>query len=88
MCVFLYVVNPFVMTAWLGAIAYTFQIYFDFSGYNDMAIGLGLMFGFHFEENFNYPYLASSISDFWRRWHISLNIWFRIMCTYLWAATG
>ena len=75
--VFGYLVNPSVMTAWFGAAAYTFQIYFDFSGYSDMAIGLGLMFGFHFEENFNYPYLASSIGDFWRRWHISLSTWFR-----------
>lgn len=66
-----------VMTAWLGAIAYTLQIYFDFSGYSDMAIGLGLIFGFHFEENFNYPYAASSVTDFWRRWHISLSVWFR-----------
>ena len=75
--VFGYIVNPSVMMSWLGAIAYTFQIYFDFSGYSDMAIGLGLMFGFHFEENFRYPYLASSVSDFWRRWHISLSTWFR-----------
>ncbi len=65
------------MTAWIGAIAYTLQIYFDFSGYSDMAIGLGRMFGFHFNENFNYPYIASSITDFWRRWHISLSTWFR-----------
>lgn len=64
-------------TAWLGAIAYTLQIYFDFSGYSDMAIGLGRMFGFRFEENFNYPYIASSVTDFWRRWHISLSGWFR-----------
>ncbi len=63
--------------AWIGAIAYTMQIYFDFSGYSDMAIGLGKMFGFHFLENFNYPYMASSITDFWRRWHISLSSWFR-----------
>lgn len=63
--------------AWLGAIAYTFQIYFDFSGYSDMAIGLGRMFGFEFEENFNYPYIARSITDFWRRWHISLSKWFK-----------
>lgn len=63
--------------AWLGAVAYTLQIYFDFSGYSDMAIGLGRMFGFHFLENFNYPYLACSITDFWRRWHISLSSWFR-----------
>lgn len=65
------------MLAWLGCIAYTLQIYFDFSGYSDMAIGLGLMFGFEFDENFDYPYAASSITDFWRRWHISLTSWFR-----------
>ena len=64
-------------TAWLGAIAYTLQIYFDFSGYSDMAIGLGRMFGFHFAENFNYPYIARSATEFWRRWHISLGSWFR-----------
>lgn len=63
--------------AWLGAIAYTFQIYFDFSGYSDMAIGLGKIFGFHFAENFNYPYISGSITEFWRRWHISLGLWFR-----------
>jgi alginate O-acetyltransferase complex protein AlgI len=63
--------------AWLGLIAYTFQIYFDFSGYSDMAIGLGKMFGFNFLENFNYPYISKSITDFWRRWHISLSSWFR-----------
>lgn len=63
--------------AWIGAIAYALQIYFDFSGYSDMAIGLGRMFGFHFLENFNYPYLAVSIRDFWKRWHISLSTWFR-----------
>ena len=63
--------------AWLGAIAYTFQIFFDFSGYSDMAIGLGKMFGFHFLENFNYPYISRSITEFWRRWHISLGSWFR-----------
>lgn len=66
-----------VMTMWLGAIAYTLQIYFDFSGYSDMAIGLGRMFGFRFDENFNYPYVASNVTDFWRRWHISLSTWFR-----------
>lgn len=66
-----------VMTAWLGAIAFAFQIYFDFSGYSDMAIGLGQMFGFRFLENFNYPYEAKSITEFWRRWHISLSSWFR-----------
>ena len=65
------------LAAWLGAIAYTLQIYLDFSGYSDMAIGLGLIFGFKFEENFNYPYAARSITDFWRRWHISLSSWFR-----------
>lgn len=64
-------------TAWLGAIAYTLQIYFDFSGYSDMAIGLGLMFGFHFPENFNYPYISKSATEFWRRWHITLGSWFR-----------
>ncbi|HZK39607.1 MAG TPA: MBOAT family O-acyltransferase [Clostridia bacterium] len=63
--------------AWLGAFAYAFQIYFDFSGYSDMAIGLGRMFGFHYLENFNYPYISKSISEFWRRWHISLGTWFR-----------
>lgn len=63
--------------AWLGAISYTLQIYFDFSGYSDMAIGLGRMFGFKFDENFNYPYKATSITDFWHRWHISLSSWFR-----------
>ncbi|MDY4573600.1 MAG: MBOAT family protein [Intestinibacter sp.] len=66
-----------VCMAWLGAIAYTFQIFFDFSGYSDMAIGLGQMFGFKFLENFNYPYISKSISEFWRRWHISLGTWFR-----------
>ncbi len=63
--------------AWLGALAFTFQIYFDFSGYSDMAIGLGRMLGFDFVENFNYPYIARSITEFWRRWHISLSTWFR-----------
>jgi alginate O-acetyltransferase complex protein AlgI len=63
--------------AWFGAIAYTLQIYYDFSGYSDMAIGLGKMFGFEFLENFNYPYISKSISEFWRRWHISLGTWFR-----------
>ena len=62
---------------WLAAIAYTLQIYFDFSGYSDMAIGLGRMFGFHFLENFNYPYISLSVTEFWRRWHISLSTWFR-----------
>ena len=63
--------------AWLGSVAYTFQIYFDFSGYSDMAIGLGLIFGFKFLENFNYPYISRSITEFWRRWHISLSTWFK-----------
>jgi len=62
---------------WIGALCYTMQIYFDFSGYSDMAIGMGRMFGFHFTENFNYPYTADSVTDFWRRWHISLSSWFR-----------
>ena len=75
--VFGYIINPSVLMSWLGALSYTLQIYFDFSGYSDMAIGLGLMFGFHFSENFNYPYIASSVSEFWHRWHISLSTWFR-----------
>ena len=66
-----------VSAAWLGIIAYTFQIFFDFSGYSDMAIGLGKMFGFEFLENFKYPYISKSITEFWRRWHISLSTWFR-----------
>lgn len=63
--------------SWLGVLAYAFQIYFDFSGYSDMAIGLGLMFGFHFEENFRYPYISRTVAEFWQRWHISLSSWFR-----------
>ena len=63
--------------AWLGSIAYSLQLYFDFSGYSDMAIGLGLIFGFRFMENFNYPYISKSITEFWRRWHISLSTWFK-----------
>lgn len=66
-----------VLSAWIGALAYTLQIYFDFSGYSDMAIGLGRLFGFHFEENFDHPYISRSISEFWKRWHISLTNWFR-----------
>ena len=66
-----------VLAAWAGAVCYTLQIYFDFSGYSDMAIGLGKMFGFHFNENFDYPYASASVSEFWRRWHISLGTWFR-----------
>ena len=69
--------NTSVAAGWLGAIAFTFQIYFDFSGYSDMAIGLGQMLGFNFNENFNEPYKAKSVTDFWRRWHISLGSWFR-----------
>ena len=76
---------PTAVTAWLGAIAFTFQIYFDFSGYSDMAIGLGRIFGFRFPENFNYPYISSSITEFWRRWHISLGSWFR---DYLYIPLG
>lgn len=66
-----------VLTAWMGLASYTFQLYFDFSAYSDMAIGLGHMFGFRFLENFNYPYISKSITEFWRRWHISLSTWFR-----------
>ena len=66
-----------VVTAWIGCIAYTMQIYYDFSGYSDMAIGLGKMFGFEFMKNFDYPYISKSITEFWRRWHISLGSWFR-----------
>ncbi|MGC3966254.1 MAG: MBOAT family O-acyltransferase [Pirellulales bacterium] len=71
--------------AWLGAVCYTLQIYFDFAGYSDMAIGLGLLFGFRFEENFNYPYVSRSVTEFWRRWHISLSTWFR---DYLYIPLG
>ena len=74
-----------VLSGWLGAVAYTLQIFFDFSGYSDMAIGLGKMFGFHFLENFNYPYISTSITEFWRRWHISLGTWFR---DYLYIPLG
>lgn len=65
------------LTAWIGALSYTMQLYYDFSGYSDMAIGLGLIFGFTFMENFNYPYISKSITEFWRRWHISLSTWFK-----------
>ncbi|EGV42133.1 MBOAT family protein [Bizionia argentinensis JUB59] len=71
--------------AWLGIMAYSFQIYFDFSGYSDMAIGLGKMFGFNFPENFNYPYISKSMREFWRRWHITLSTWFR---DYLYISIG
>ncbi len=71
--------------AWVGAFAYAIQIYYDFSGYSDMAIGIGLMLGFRFAENFNYPYVANSVTDFWRRWHISLSTWFR---DYLYIPLG
>lgn len=73
------------VTAWGGAVAYSLQLYFDFSGYSDMAIGLGAMFGFHFLENFNYPYSSLSITEFWRRWHISLSTWFK---EYLYIPLG
>ncbi len=66
-----------VLSAWLGSVAYALQLYFDFSGYSDMAIGLGRMMGFHLKENFNYPYASASVTEFWRRWHISLGQWFR-----------
>ena len=69
--------EPSVAFTWVYAIAFTLNIYFDFSGYSDMAIGLGQIFGFHFPENFNYPYLSKSVTEFWRRWHISLGSWFR-----------
>ncbi len=71
--------------AWLGAVSYLFQIYFDFSGYSDMAIGLGSMFGFTFKENFNYPYISQSMQEFWRRWHISVSTWFK---EYLYIPLG
>jgi alginate O-acetyltransferase complex protein AlgI len=74
-----------VVVAWVGALAYTLQIYFDFAGYSLMAIGIGKMMGFEFPENFNYPYIATSITDFWRRWHMSLSSWFR---DYLYIPLG
>lgn len=74
-----------IYVAWLGAITYSLQLYFDFSGYSDMAIGLGRIFGFHFLENFNYPYISKSITEFWRRWHISLGTWFK---EYLYIPLG
>ena len=80
-----YLGHPTALSAWLGALAFTFQIYFDFAGYTDMAIGLGLMFGFLLPENFNQPYSARSASDFWRRWHMTLGRWFR---DYLYIPLG
>jgi alginate O-acetyltransferase complex protein AlgI len=77
--------NPSFVDAWIGCLAYSLQLFFDFAGYSAMAIGLGLMLGFHFPENFNRPYLASSIQDFWRRWHLSLSSWLR---DYLYIALG
>ncbi len=74
-----------VLDAWLGILAYTFQIYFDFSGYSDMAVGLGEIMGFHFPKNFDYPYMSKSISEFWRRWHITLGAWFR---SYIYIPLG
>lgn len=74
-----------IVSAWIGAIAYMLQIYYDFSGYSDMAIGLGKMYGFHFPENFVYPYGAASVKEFWRRWHISLSSWFK---EYLYIPLG
>lgn len=74
-----------ILSVWIGAIAYLIQLYFDFSGYSDMAIGLGHMFGFHFLENFQYPYISSSIKEFWKRWHISLSVWFK---EYLYIPLG
>lgn len=74
-----------VLTAWVGALAYALQLFYDFSGYSDMAIGLGAMFGFKFFENFNYPYISKSISEFWQRWHISLSSWFK---EYLYIPLG
>lgn len=74
-----------VLVAWAGALCYTLQIYYDFSGYSDIAIGLGRMFGFKFQENFNFPYISSSVKEFWRRWHISLSSWFR---DYLYIPLG
>ena len=77
--------NLSLLAAWIGIVAFTLQIYFDFSGYSDMAIGLGKMFGFDFLENFNYPYMSKSITEFWRRWHISLGSWFK---EYLYIPLG
>jgi alginate O-acetyltransferase complex protein AlgI len=84
----IFTIRPTLITpavAWLGVVCYTLDIYFDFSGYSDMAIGLGKMFGFTFPENFNYPYIATSITDFWHRWHMTLSSWFR---DYLYIPLG
>lgn len=81
----IYTEQPSTLTYWLGAIGFTLQIYFDFSAYSDMAIGLGRIFGFHFLENFNYPYISRNITEFWRRWHMSLGTWFR---DYLYIPLG
>ncbi|MFC1958704.1 MBOAT family O-acyltransferase, partial [Chloroflexota bacterium] len=78
-------VAPSVLLSWLGIIAFSFQIYFDFSGYSDMAIGLGRILGFRYQENFNFPYISKSITEFWRRWHMSLSQWFR---DYLYIPLG
>ncbi|MFC1948327.1 MBOAT family O-acyltransferase [Chloroflexota bacterium] len=77
--------DPSILLSWLGIIGFSFQIYFDFSGYSDMAIGLGRMLGFHYQENFNYPYISKNITEFWRRWHMSLSQWFR---DYLYIPLG
>ena len=77
-----------VLGGWLGLAAYGFQIYFDFSGYSDMAIGLGRIFGFRFNENFDHPYCADSVGTFWRRWHMSLTSWFRDYLYIPLGATG
>ncbi|MFC2038206.1 MBOAT family O-acyltransferase [Chloroflexota bacterium] len=77
--------NPSVLLSWLGIIGFSFQIYFDFSGYSDMAIGLGRMLGFRYQENFNFPYISKSVTEFWRRWHMSLSQWFR---DYLYIPLG
>ena len=77
--------RPALVDAWLGSAAYTMQLYFDFSGYSDMAIGLGLMMGLDFAENFRAPYLSASITEFWKRWHISLSSWLR---DYLYISLG
>ena len=71
-------------TAWIALLCYTFSLYMDFSGYSDMAIGMAAMFGFDFKENFNFPYLSTSVTEFWRRWHISLGDWFRSISIFLW----